>query len=165
MKIGVISDTHLRVPDENLERIVKEKFKDVSMILHAGDIVDGAVLEAFDGKDLVAVCGNMDPPSLCGVLPSKVVIEAEGRRIGMIHGWGSPAGIEDRIAREFENVDCVVFGHTHEAVVKNIDGVLFFNPGSPTDGRSNGNRTVGILDVSDTIEGMIIPIDFSQGKI
>ncbi|HET57323.1 MAG TPA: metallophosphoesterase [Deltaproteobacteria bacterium] len=165
MKIGVISDTHLRVPDENLERIVKEKFKDVSMILHAGDIVDGAVLEAFDGKDLVAVCGNMDQPSLCGVLPSKVVIEAEGRRIGMIHGWGSPAGIEDRIAREFENVDCVVFGHTHEAVVKNIDGVLFFNPGSPTDGRFNGNRTVGILDVSDTIEGMIIPVDFSKGII
>jgi predicted phosphodiesterase len=37
MKIGVISDTHLREPSKELERIAVAHFTDADMILHAGD--------------------------------------------------------------------------------------------------------------------------------
>ncbi|MBW2123952.1 MAG: metallophosphoesterase, partial [Deltaproteobacteria bacterium] len=39
-RIGVISDTHLTVPDETLKRIVRVYFSQVDLIVHLGDYVD-----------------------------------------------------------------------------------------------------------------------------
>ena len=44
MKIGVMSDTHLKVPDNVLNYILDDIFRDVDHIMHAGDIVSAAVL-------------------------------------------------------------------------------------------------------------------------
>ena len=60
IKIGVISDTHLDDYDDKMRKSVAEHFSDVDMILHAGDMVDLRVLEIFGGKEIKAVCGNMD---------------------------------------------------------------------------------------------------------
>ncbi len=160
MKIGVLSDTHLLSCDSRLERIVADYFPDIDVILHAGDLVSESVLEAFDGKDLIAVCGNMDPPSLRQVLPGKRIIEIDNHRIGLIHGWGSPLGIEKRVLAEFEQIDCLVFGHTHAAQAGEMDGVYVFNPGSPTERRYARNTTIGILDIGETIKGTIVPVLF-----
>lgn len=162
MKIGVLSDTHLLFRDSRLERIVADYFCDVDVILHAGDIVSEAVLEAFDGKDVIAVCGNMDPPSLRQTLPSKRIVEVGDHRIGLIHGWGSPVGIEKRVLAEFEQIDCLVFGHTHEAQAGEMDGVYLFNSGSPTERRYARSTTIGILETGETIEGTIIPVEFDR---
>ena len=62
--LGVISDTHLRGPDDRLLAIVRTHFHDAGMVLHAGDLVDLAVLEAFGDRDVFAVCGNMVSPPL-----------------------------------------------------------------------------------------------------
>ncbi|MDD5474966.1 MAG: metallophosphoesterase family protein [Syntrophales bacterium] len=164
MKLGVISDTHLKARDEWLEQIVTDYFQDVDAVLHAGDIVDGGVLEVFAHKEVVAVCGNMDPYPLRNTLPSKLVMEIKGHRIGLIHGWGGPAGIEERIIGEFDRVDCVVFGHTHAAQVEYFGKVLFFNPGSPTDKRFAKETSLGILEIGKTIEGTIISLEASRGK-
>jgi putative phosphoesterase len=61
MKIGVVSDTHLREPDAEFRRAIQFHFSDVEKILHAGDFVAWAVAEYLSGvQELVAVCGNMD---------------------------------------------------------------------------------------------------------
>jgi len=158
VKVGVISDTHLTSCDERLTRLLKEHFGDVDLILHAGDLIDMRVLDAFTGKDVKAVCGNMDLLSVKQHLPPKLVLDLCDYKIGLIHGWGMPLGIEGKLLKEVGHVDCLVYGHTHRATNKIRDGVLFFNPGSATDKRFAPRNTVGILEIGDSISGKIIEL-------
>ncbi|MBW2649122.1 MAG: metallophosphoesterase family protein [Deltaproteobacteria bacterium] len=61
--------------------------------------------------------------------------------------------------REFEDVECIVYGHTHRAMNEVRDGILLFNPGSPTDQRFAKHNSVGILDVEEQITGRIICLE------
>jgi hypothetical protein len=159
LKIGLISDTHLSRFDQRLKQISEKYFNDVDLILHAGDIVDLGVLEGFGEKEVKAVYGNMDPPSLKKVLPEVVTIDIRGFKVALIHGWGMPLGIEARVMNEIgHQVDCVVYGHTHQACIKDQDGVLFLNPGSPTDKRFTDRNTIGILEIDDKLSGKIIEL-------
>jgi len=158
MKIGVISDTHLDNFSEHLgERILKH-FKDVDMILHAGDVVELSVLDFFADKEVKLVAGNMDSWEIKQSAPIKQVIQSEGDKLGLIHGWGSPVGIEDRILKEFDDIDLLVYGHTHNAASFTKSGVQFFNPGSPTDKRFATKNTIGILNIGNQISSQIITI-------
>lgn len=158
MKIGVISDTHLRHDDLWIRWIAEHIFPDADLILHAGDLVDLSVLQAFGGKEVKAVCGNMDPLSVREVLPEKIVFEVDHHRIGLMHGWGSPNGLAERLLHETGNVDCLVYGHSHRPDNRFQDGVLLFNPGSPTENRFTRANTVGVLHVGETITGEIIEL-------
>ena len=156
MKIGVISDTHLLQPDQALAELISGLFQEAEVILHAGDITELGVLESFDGKKILAVCGNMDSMALRRELPVKRTFDVGKFKIGIIHGWGGPQGIEDRIRREFGQMDCIVFGHTHHPAQLRREGVLFFNPGAFTEGRHGAQRSVGLLEVGETISGQIL---------
>lgn len=158
MKIGVISDTHLKGYDEGLKRLLDGHFRDVDLVMHAGDLVDIAVLDIFAGKEVKAVCGNMDPQSVRQVLPDRLIMTVNNFTIALIHGWGMPFGIENKLLREIGRVDCLVYGHTHRAANAVRDGVLFFNPGSATDKRFAPVNSVGILDVGERIQGKIIEL-------
>ena len=159
MKIGVISDTHLKEPSAGLMELAKSIFKDVDMILHAGDLVSLRILKAFHDKKVVAVRGNMDLPDSEGVLQGQEIIEVEGFRIGLIHGWGSPIDLEEKIRKKLNNVHVIVYGHSHVPANHFVDGVLFFNPGSFGSGRSGSGWSVGILHVqADGVRGEIIEL-------
>jgi putative phosphoesterase len=158
VKIGVISDTHLAGCDEIIERIAATVFSDVEMVLHAGDLVDMTVLDAFASKEVKAVFGNMDPPGVREYLPEKLIWSIDGYRFALIHGWGSPFMLEKRLLDYVGPVDCLVYGHTHNAVNEIWDGTLFFNPGSATDRRFATRRTVGILEVGANLAGRIIDL-------
>ena len=162
LKIGVISDTHiqdLRQGARLADHLLQNWFADVDMILHAGDVVNPSFLDLFDGLTVHAVRGNMDP-SVPGI-PVKRVLIVEGFRIGLIHGWGAPATLEQRLVQEFNglSVDCLVYGHSHVPVCHHAHGMLLFNPGSAADRRGQPAHTVGILEVGESIEGRIIAID------
>jgi len=158
IKIGVISDTHLTDYDDKMKRTVAEHFSDVDMILHAGDMVDLRVLKIFGEKEIKAVCGNMDNYSVKEKYPEHLLFEIKGFKFLLIHGWGSPWGIEDKISDGFKNVDCIVYGHTHKPANHKKDNVLFFNPGSAADRFFNSSKTVGILEIDKDIAGRIINI-------
>ena len=148
MKIGVISDTHEQHVSEALTRLADGLFADVSIVLHAGDLTRIAVLDAFSGKTVAAVCGNMDHYDVTGHLPDKRIITIDGYRIGLIHGWGPPSAVEEKAMGAFSDVQAVVYGHTHEAANHLIDGVLLFNPGSFSGSRVRGGRTsAGIITI------------------
>jgi len=172
MKVGVISDTHLapsgfrkmtakiiqKISEdlESLKALIEPHFKGADAILHAGDLVDLFVLDMLRGFGTVyAVAGNMDPADVRAPLPQKRIVELGKFRIGMIHGFGSPHGLSQRIRHEFagEKLDCIVFGHSHQPYDRIEDGVLMFNPGSPTDRRFAPRRTIGILHLEDRIWG------------
>ena len=158
MKVGVISDSHLKEPHFEFKKVIESHFRDVEKILHAGDFVDWSVAEYLSSlKELIAVCGNMDPPDIRKAFPHKKIIELEGFKIGLIHGGGAPYGIEPRIRGEFDGVNAIVYGHTHTPANHLVKNTLYFNPGSPT--RSFDDRgTLGILHIGEKIEGEIIKI-------
>jgi uncharacterized protein len=156
VRIGVISDTHLPGYSEPLNRIVKEHFGDLDIVVHAGDLVDLRVLDIFAGFEVKAVCGNMDYPSVREKLPEQLFFEIRGFKFGVVHGWGSPSGIEERILAKTGRLDCIVYGHTHQPACHKNDGVLFFNPGSPTDKRFAAHRSIGILEIDKVVSGRII---------
>ena len=158
MKIGVISDTHLREPGLEFKEMIESFFKDMEKIFHVGDFVDLSVADYLSSqKELIAVCGNMDSREIQKAFPEKRIIELKGFKIGLIHGGGPPFGIESRIRGEFDEVDAIVYGHSHAPANHQVKDITFFNPGSPT--RSFIHRaTLGILNLGEKIEGEIIKI-------
>jgi putative phosphoesterase len=154
MDIAVISDTHLREPDQQFMDRVAELGAGCEMLLHAGDMVSAAVLEALPFDRVEAVAGNMDLPELRGRLPEQKILELGGKRIGLIHGWGSPFGLMKKVRHKFDDVDCIVFGHTHHLCNELLSGVLMFNPGAAR-GRLFAGGTMGRLRIGQTISGQI----------
>jgi len=158
MKIGVLSDTHLKEPHPRFKKIVETHFKDVEKVFHAGDFVEWVVAEYLSGlKELIAVCGNMDSWDIERAFPRKRVIEIGGFKIGLIHGGGAPFGMESRIRGEFDEVHAIVYGHTHVPANHKVKEMLFFNPGSVTRSFSGGG-SLGILHIGGKIEGEIISL-------
>lgn len=160
MKIGVLSDTHVTSADE-IPVDALESIRDVDVILHAGDILELSVIDELRAIATVhAVCGNMDPALTRQELPAKTTVQAEGKRIGLIHGSGAPFNLHRRMYAQFDDVDAIVFGHSHRPMSETVDGVLMFNPGSPTDLRFAPYRSFGILDIEgDEITGAIVRLD------
>lgn len=162
MKIGVLSDTHLRTPDATLERILTVLFADTDMILHAGDIVTRKVLERLEESGVLAVCGNMDDYEVAGHLPQIRMLSAGGKQIGLIHGWGSRHALAERILARFgdRRPDVVVYGHSHEPFWGKIDGTYMFNPGSASHNPYSGTGTVGLLEIrGDHMDGRFLSIE------
>ncbi|OPY91391.1 MAG: Phosphodiesterase YfcE [Syntrophaceae bacterium PtaU1.Bin231] len=158
MRIGVVSDTHLHCDDDGFRMLIEDRFAGVDLLLHAGDLVSPAVLEMFAGREYKAVCGNMDFDSVRQVLPERIVFQAGRFRIGLVHGWGGPEGIQGRLLDALGPLDCIVYGHTHVPENRRRDGVLFFNPGSARDRRGAAANTIGFLDIGDEIRGTILPV-------
>ncbi len=164
VKVGVIADTHIPVVVPKLPRTVIEIFRGegVSLILHAGDLVSQEVLDCLlEVAPVKAVRGNMDPYPLQEVLPIREVVQVEGVRIGLIHGWGAPHGLEERVMESFaqDRVQCIVFGHSHRPANRLIHGTLLFNPGTPTDTRFTSLKTLGVLEiVGDRVEGRHVTV-------
>jgi putative phosphoesterase len=158
MKIGVISDTHLQEVTAQLVRIYEEHFSDADMILHAGDLVSMDIVDFLSQKPLHVVQGNMDCQAVKDRFAEKKVIELNGFRLGLIHGWGSPLGIEKRIRPEFGNVHAIVYGHSHRSANHRSGDVLFFNPGSASGFSLSRSHSVGILHIAEDIKGTIIGV-------
>jgi putative phosphoesterase len=160
LKILVLSDTHIPIAAQDLPEEIYKAIEGVDMIFHAGDLIDEGVLEKLRSlKETRAVRGNMDSKELSMVLNAKEVINIGKFKIGLIHGYGAPSEIMPTVRREFDKIDVLVFGHSHAAMNVKKDGVLYFNPGSPTDKIFASKNSYGILEVTDkNIEGTIIEL-------
>lgn len=162
MQIGVLSDTHFRSLREGLvffERLLQGPFADVELILHAGDVGAPQILDGYLEIPMAAVRGNTDGED--ARLPAQRLLVLGGFRIGLIHGWGPVEGLETRVQREFSEtqLDCLIYGHSHYPLCHQSQGLLLFNPGSPTDRRAAPYHSVGVLDLGQNMVGRILPLD------
>lgn len=160
LHIGVLADTHMLRADEAFSALPEGLFSDVSMVLHAGDIGNPNLLDIFFDKDVFAVWGNMDADAVLERYPASQIVSAGPLRIGLIHGWGR-GNVMSRARDAFQDVDVIVFGHTHVPACVEMDGVLMFNPGSFIKNRQGPfPRTAGILTVFEdgSVRGEIFPI-------
>lgn len=154
LKIGVISDTHIPFRAKQLPIEVLQALRDVDHIIHAGDIASLEVLDVLNRLAPVsAVSGNVDPPEVRELLGTKKIITLEGYRIGITHGHGKNGSTPERAVKCFESdpVDCIVFGHSHMPFCDYANGILLFNPGSPTDKRRNEFFSYGILELGTAV--------------
>ncbi|HOJ63126.1 MAG TPA: metallophosphoesterase [Spirochaetota bacterium] len=153
-RILCVSDIHIptRRKDFPYDQIVK-KIKNISIdyVFGLGDYVsiDGLNKLYLFEKKVYAVSGNMDDEIVKYEINTKINLEIEGLRIGLIHGWGPPWDLRDRIRKEFDNVDLICFGHTHEKFFKEENGIYFFNPGAICGDKHGENKSFGILTIND----------------
>jgi putative phosphoesterase len=139
MKIGVISDTH-----GFLDPKIRGLFAGVGHILHAGDIGPDSIIGELEAiAPVTAVPGNTDIASAFRLTET---VTLDGRKF-LVHHIVDPYAPKEelrlRLARE--RPDGVVFGHTHKAFCRTIDGILFFNPGYAGKPKSGAERSVAIL--------------------
>lgn len=146
MRIGIVSDTHDRVLSA-----LHAALAGVDEILHAGDIASAEALAEIEAiAPVTAVGGNMDERALKDQLPKKILVTRDEVRILMLHGHKvGRASVDDLIERfdSFagpERPDLVVWGHIHEPVLRRVNGVTYFNPG--TAGGIGAPATCGVLE-------------------
>ncbi len=150
MLIGIVSDTHIPRVGDVVPAEVAERLRGADLILHAGDLVSLEVISLLEEiAPVKAVQGNMDYPEVRDRYAVKEVFTLEGLRFGLTHGSGAPIGIERRVMDLFRgsDLDVLVFGHTHKALIEERKGVLLLNPGSPTDSRFHPHRTLILLHI------------------
>ena len=141
--IGLISDTHGLVrPD------VHTALAGVELILHAGDVGGGEILDELGLIAPVrAVYGNTDPVD-DPRMPSAIEMTIDGVSIHVSHGHevGSPTPAK-LLARYPASV--IIYGHTHKQLITQADSRWVVNPGSAGQRRFDLMASVARM----TIEG------------
>ncbi len=160
MRIGVISDTHIPDRAKDIPQKILEEFKNVDMIIHAGDLVDLNVLNKLKTvcNNVKAVWGNMDSDEVRKALPEKEILKIGNYNVGIMHGYGIPNKLIDLLTSVFKDsdVNLIVFGHSHAPFNEKREGILFFNPGSATDKIFSPYNSYGIIEINDKIDARII---------
>jgi uncharacterized protein len=150
VRVVVLADTHIRAGTRRqLPEPAYRLLDSADVILHAGDVVDGSLLDTLRSiAPTIAIRGNNDH-ALAGVLPETRLVDVDGVRVAMIHDSGPKAGRAGRLYRRFPDAAIVVFGHSHIAVDEpGVNGQRLFNPGSPTERRTQPHHTVGLLELA-----------------
>jgi putative phosphoesterase len=136
-KVGILSDTHGAIHPGVLERM-----NACDMIVHAGDICGGAVLEQLTPRtgEIVAVRGNNDVTQhwqqessyTLKDLPDERRIELPGGSLAVIHGhqYWSRQDPQEAILLHFPEARAVVYGHSHYVQHEKIDDRWLLNPGA-----------------------------------
>jgi putative phosphoesterase len=147
-KIGIISDTHGLLRPE-----VMEILKTCDCIFHGGDINKPEILDQLRPlASIYAVRGNNDKEWAEG-LARTLRFSIEGVEFFMTHN-------KKDVVWNLENVQVVIFGHTHKYLEQKIDGRLWLNPGSCGRRRFDQEITMAVMTVEDgkyQIEKIVIP--------
>lgn len=121
MRIGIISDTH-----GLLRKEVENQLKDCDLIVHCGDIGKQEVIDKLSELGKVELIkGNVDKNIDISLAPKDKIIEVMNKRIYLIHNIA-----ELDIDLYKENIDIVMYGHSHKSKIYKEDGILYINPGS-----------------------------------
>lgn len=145
-RIGLISDTHMPHRWDKLPQIVFDRFADVDLILHAGDVGELWVLDQLGCcAPVIAVHGNDETAEATAALPYLQTIAVGGQRIVLTHAH-YPDRKEELDSRKSDDwlpklqrradfahqhqANIVVFGHTHIPMMTEFEGIWLINPGA-----------------------------------
>lgn len=152
MRVGVVSDTHMTRMAKSLPQALVAEFQNVDLILHLGDWVSMEIYDLLaELAPVEGIAGNNDGMEIIQRFGERKIITLEGVRIGMVHGHTphSRKGTDGNALLAFakDEVDCILFGHSHQPLLREEKGILLFNPGSPTDKRREKLYSFGLLDI------------------
>jgi len=138
LRVGLISDTHGLLRPQALDFL-----RGSDLIVHGGDICDGAILAALAAiAPVIAVRGNNDHGAWAEPLRESELFQVGDAFVYAIHDVAA-IDIDPRAA----GVQVVVSGHSHRPSVRRDDGVLYVNPGSAGPRRFKLPISVGELTV------------------
>ncbi|ADU96371.1 metallophosphoesterase [Thermovibrio ammonificans] len=152
MKVAVVSDSHdnLKAVEQFIEEVNNSE---VELVIHCGDFVSPFTVKLMLQKlkcDFTAVFGNNDGEvagllKVSGGLIEKppVLKELNGLKVAVMH---EPLFVE-ALAKSGE-FDALLYGHTHQLRVEEINGCKVINPGELC-GYLTGKKTFVILDTRD----------------
>ena len=152
MHLLLLADTHVPRRARDLPDEVWRQVDRADLVVHAGDWVDVALLDALAGRarELLACWGNNDGPELRARLPEVASRVVDGVRLAVVHETGAAAGREARADDAHPDVDVLVFGHSHIPWDTTTPrGMRLLNPGSPTDRRRQPACTYMTAQVRD----------------
>ena len=164
MRVAVLADTHTFYGARASRAVPAGAWpflETADHILHAGDVCDPALLDELAAlAPVTVVAGNCDGPEVrAWGAPEEAQVELAGVSIGMIHDSGPKKGRRRRVSQRFPGARAVVFGHSHIPLNEDSDGLLLFNPGSPTWKRRAPYTSMGVLWIEDgRIEGDIVSV-------
>jgi putative phosphoesterase len=142
MRVGVMADTHDRVPAvaDLLERLAQ---KGVSMVMHAGDYCSPFCLAPFHQRGTALLGVTLSAYAARGmgteIYESPHSFDVGGKRILLVHEIGEVN------ARSIEQHDFVIHGSSHLQSKKKVGNTLVINPGEAC-GWIHGKCTAAILD-------------------
>lgn len=152
MQALLLADTHLPRRAKDLPAEVWAAVDRADLVVHAGDWVTVELLDALEARaDVLGCWGNNDGPELRRRLPEVAHRTVEGVRLAVVHETGDAKGREARLDQRYDDVDVLVFGHSHipwDTVTPK--GMRLLNPGSPTDRRRQPHCTWMTLELPGT---------------
>lgn len=167
MQIAIISDSHDNVI--NLEKIINWLNKNkISTLIHVGDLCAPSILKEtlgpkYQGK-IYMILGNVGDglilEKLAESFPNvtyygkKGEIEIDNKKIVFVH---TPEEAEAIVNRD--KYDLIIYGHTHQAEIKDLNGNLLMNPGT-----SGGLYNKATFAIYDTESGKIEIKDLDKLK-
>ena len=138
LTVGVISDTH-----GLLRPVAVEALRGVDRLIHAGDVGKEAVLtELATLAPVVAVRGNVDRGEWAERLPLTETVQIIDTRLYVIHDV-KELDLDPRAA----SIRAVISGHSHQASIREENGVLYLNPGSAGPRRFKLPLSVALLEI------------------
>jgi putative phosphoesterase len=147
--IGLISDTHGLVRPELFGAL-----QEVELILHAGDVGEGVLDELAAIAPIEAVYGNTDPlddPRLTQSIERTI----GGVRIHVSHGHELGSPTPERLLAKYD-ADVIIYGHTHQQKVVELNGRLVVNPGAAGQRRFKLKPSVGVLTIENGVASVRI---------
>jgi putative phosphoesterase len=168
-RLLLISDTHVPARARRLPDDVWRAIDAADVVVHAGDWIDVATLDAIEARAarLVGVAGNNDGAELHRRLGEFARFEAGGVRFGVVHETGAVGGREARMDAAYDGpasangIDVLVFGHSHIPWDTTTPrGIRLLNPGSPTDRRRQPTCTMmtAIADAGELRDVTLVPV-------
>lgn len=154
-KIVIVSDTHIPFRAKKLPQPLIDACREADFIIHAGDWQTLDVYHELAAyAEIDGVTGNVDPWDVLEKFGRKKIFSFGELKIGVVHGDSDRKPTEQQALDTFSNddVDIIVFGHSHAPVMREVDGVTLFNPGSPTDKRRQAQYSFGLLEIGDAWE-------------
>ncbi len=166
VKIVIVGDTHARdfkdLPNEMIDAI-----QEADRVIHVGDYISKNVIDGFialKGQAFEGVCGNADPQEIRKIVPTKKIIEISGIRIGITHPIiGGPSEKSRKRALAVfkeDNVEIIIYGHTHDSEINKLDDLLLINPGKGyIEGNSFGPpASIALLSIGEEVKVDIIKL-------
>lgn len=118
------------------------------------------MLDAFRPLGNIYVVRGNNDQSWAGYLKDTLRFQIGGIRFFLTHN-------KKDVDRRLDDVDVVIFGHSHKYFQQMIDGRLWLNPGSCGYSRFGGEVTMAVMEIDENsrtwaVEKIVLPLERMQ---
>ena len=146
IKVGIIFDTH-----GLLRPAVLEELQSCDYILHGGDVNKPEILDTLRAiAPLYVVRGNNDK-EWAENIPESLTFQIEEFRFFVVHN-------KKFVPKSLDDIDVVIYGHSHKYSEQTLSGILWLNPGSCGKRRFDQEITFAMM----TVDGIKVEVEKIQ---